>query len=720
MSLSNIAKALGGVVSSGQVMAPGPGHRPHDRSMAVKIGESGKLIVHSHAGDDPRKCLEYVESKLGIIWQPDSDGGASGAFDRMQARANNANGRPRPAARHVNGSGAESHAVDNRQASALKLWAEATGPRGTIVETYLASRRLELPDNVAMSTIRFHPSCPFGPGVRLPCMVAAMRSIETGAVVAIHRTALTEDGRKIDRKMLGPADGAAIMLGELDAERGALTVGEGIETALSGLAMGYAPAWAMGTAGGIGKLPVLHGVDSLTILGEHDGGASAKAIRQVGSAWREAEREVFIALPKPEMGKDANDAWQKRESDHADVLDVREFGETNPDMVSNPNAPAAGIRATPFVLMDPSTIPTRKWLYGRHYVRRFVSTTVAPGGLGKSSLSIVEALSMVSTRDLLGVNVREPLRVWLWNGEDPRDELDRRIAAACLHYGLGRDDISGLFVDSGRDLPIRLVEMAGGGKVTVAIPTVEGVEQAIRDNRIDLLIIDPFVASHGVPENDNSAIDRVAKTWAGIAERCNCAIELVHHVRKSAAGSEGYTIEDARGGSSLIGAVRSARVLNGMSKEEAERAGVEPEKRRLHFRVDDGKANMAPPMESASWYRMDSVDLGNGRGLEPSDNVGVATAWEMPGILDSVTGADCERVIAMVRADATFRMDSQAGNWIGHAVAEVLGLDVGRKADREQVNRVLRIWIDKGALTTQRRQDEHRKMRTFVTPGPEA
>lgn len=714
MSLNHIAKALGGVVTSGQVMAPGPGHRPHDRSMAVKIGESGNLIVHSHAGDDAMTCKAYVEQKLGIVWEPgrgEADGAAR-AIDRMQARASKANGQ-------TNGNGPETQPVDNRQAYALRLWAEAVDPRGTIVETYLASRRLDLPDAVAMSTIRFHPACSFGQGTRLPCMVAAMRSIETGAVVAIHRTALSEDGRKIDRKMLGPADGAAIMLGELDAERGALTIGEGIESALSGLAMGYAPAWAMGTAGAIGKLPVLHGVDSLTILGEHDGGASSKAIRQVGCAWREAEREVFIAMPKPGMGKDANDAWQARESDHADVLNVREFGETNPDLDASIEAGISGIKATPFILMDPSTIPTRKWLYGRHYVRRFVSTTVAPGGLGKSSLSIVEALSMVTARDLLGVKVRDPLRVWLWNGEDPRDELDRRIAAACLHYGVTADEVSGLYVDSGRDLPIRIVEMVTGGKVSVAVPTVEGVEAAIRESRIDLLVIDPFVASHGVPENDNGAIDRVAKTWAGIAERCNCAIELVHHVRKAASGPDGYAVEDARGGSSLIGAVRSARVLNGMSKEEAERAGVEPEKRRLHFRVDDGKANMAPPMESATWYRMDSVDLGNGRGLEPSDNVGVATGWEMPGVLDSVTAAHCERVIAMVRADPDYRTDSQAAHWIGKAIADVLGLDIESKGGKDQAKRVLKIWLDNGVLAKERRPDRHRDLREFVIVGPE-
>lgn len=703
MTLPTIAKALGGVVTGGQVLAPGPGHSAQDRSLSVRIGETGKPIVFSHAGDDKRRCLEYVEKRLGITWQPDSPsfGGSVSSKANGSKLAN----------------GLESQPVDKRQASALRIWSESVDPRGTLVETYLASRQLELSDFVAMTTLRFHPACPFGEGVRHPCMVAAFRSIETGAVVAIHRTALTADAKKIDRKMLGPVIGAAIMFSDLDAERGALAAGEGIESAMSGLAMGFAPAWALGSAGSIAKLPVVNGVDTLTILGEHDR-ANAEAARACGARWSEAGREVLIALPKPGFGKDTNDAWQARKDDQADVLAFHGFGaETDPEA---PPVVAQPIKATPFVLMDPSAIPTRKWLYGRHYVRRFVSTTVAPGGLGKSSLGIVEALSMVTARDLLGVKVREPLRVWLWNGEDPMDELNRRIAAACLHYDISASDISGrLFVDSGRELPIRIVEMAAGQRTAVAVPTVEGVERAIRENRIDLLVIDPFVASHGVPENDNGAIDRVAKTWAGIAERSDCAIELVHHVRKSASGAEGYTVEDARGGSSLIGAVRSARVLNGMTKEEAERANVEPERRRLHFRVDDGKANMAPPMEKAAWFQMVSVGLGNGRGAEPEDNVGVATAWDMPGVLDNVTAADCERVIAMVRADATFRMDCQASNWIGHAIAEVLGLDVDRKADREQVNRVLRMWIDNGALATRRGQDDHRKMRTFVTTGPE-
>ncbi|AZO79613.1 MULTISPECIES: AAA family ATPase [unclassified Bosea (in: a-proteobacteria)] len=713
MSLPNIAKALGGIVTGGQVLAPGPGHSSKDRSMSVKIGESGKLIVHSHSGDDDMACKAYVERKLGIVWRPEGQQHDTGAFERMQARALKLNG-------HANGHAQpEFRTSDKRHMQALRIWQESVDPRGTLAATYLASRRLQVPDGVAMTTLRFHADCPFGEGARHPCLVAAFRSIESGEVVAIHRTALTPGAKKIDRKMLGPVIGAAIMFGDLDAERGTLAVGEGIESALSGLGMGFAPAWAMGSAGAIAKLPVVNGVDTLTILGEHDA-ANAAAARSCGVRWRDAGREVLIALPKEGLGKDTNDAWQARKGDGEDVLDFREFG-ADEEIAEPINAGSSGIKATPFVLMDPSTIPTREWLYGRHYVRRFVSTTVAPGGLGKSSLGIVEALAMVTARDLLGVRVREPLRAWLWNGEDPRDELDRRISAACLHYEIAADDIADrLFVDSGRDLPIRIAEMGPGQRTIVAVPTVEGVEQAIRDNRIDLLVIDPFVASHGVPENDNGAIDRVAKTWAGIAERCNCAIELVHHVRKTASGPEGYAVEDARGGSSLLGAVRNARVLNAMSKEEAERAGIEEGHRRLHFRVDDGKANMAPPMERASWFKMVSVGLGNGRGLEPEDNVGVATAWEMPGVLDSVTADDCERVIAMVRTDPTYRHDSRASNWIGFAIGDVLGLDVDRKADREQVNRVLRIWIENGALAIERRQDEQRKMRSYIIPGKAA
>ena len=46
----------------------------------------------------------------------------------------------------------------------------------------------------------------------------------------------------------------------------------------------------------------------------------------------------------------------------------------------------------------------------------------------------------------------------------------------------------------------------------VARPIVEAVIAAIKDNEIGLMIVDPFVASHRVIENDNPAIELVAAT----------------------------------------------------------------------------------------------------------------------------------------------------------------------------------------------------------------
>ena len=118
------------------------------------------------------------------------------------------------------------------------------------------------------------------------------------------------------------------------------------------------------------------------------------------------------------------------------------------------------------------------------------------------------------------------------------------------------------------------------------------------------------------------------------------AIELVHHARKT--GGAEITVEDGRGASALLAKVRSARTLNGMSEDEAARAGVE--RRRSFFRVDAGKANLAPPADQADWHRLVSVDLGNG------DNVVVVTQWTWPNAFDGVSVHDLRKVQSAVAA----------------------------------------------------------------------
>src|SRR4029077_12022670 len=66
--LQHIAHALGGEVSGRQVLAPGPGHSSHDRSLAVRLAPNAPdgLLIYSHSGDDWRTCRDHVLSRLSI------------------------------------------------------------------------------------------------------------------------------------------------------------------------------------------------------------------------------------------------------------------------------------------------------------------------------------------------------------------------------------------------------------------------------------------------------------------------------------------------------------------------------------------------------------------------------------------------------------------------------------------------------------------------------
>ncbi|WP_269514134.1 AAA family ATPase [Brevundimonas subvibrioides] len=366
----------------------------------------------------------------------------------------------------------------------------------------------------------------------------------------------------------------------------------------------------------------------------------------------------------------------------------------------------------PFVWRDPATMPRRQWVYGRHLIRRFVSATFAPGGVGKSALVLSEAMAMASGKPVLGIRPRERLRVGYWNGEDPFEETERRALAASLLHDLYRDDLEGwLHLGSGREDEVIIAEQGPSG-ATILGPNVEAVLDTIRTLRLDVVIIDPFVSSHRVTENDNNAIDLVAKRWGKIADVTNTAIELVHHTRKTN-GAE-TTVEDGRGAVSLLNAARSARVLNAMSKEERERAGVKPGE--AYFRVENGKANLAPPAEGADWFQVASVDLGNGDDYEPSDNVGAVRTWQWPDAFDGVTAAD---LLAVQRAidGGQWRENSQANEWAGRAVADTLGLNLDDAGDKSKVKSLLARWLKEGALNRVMAPDKTRQERPMIEVG---
>jgi hypothetical protein len=217
------------------------------------------------------------------------------------------------------------------------------------------------------------------------------------------------------------------------------------------------------------------------------------------------------------------------------------------------------------------------------------------------------------------------------------------------------------------------------------------------------------VSCHKVPENNNGSIDMVVKEWGKVADQANCAILLVHHVRK---GDQEVTTQSARGGGAFGDACRSVRVLNRMTEQEAKNSGVD--NRRLYFSVLDDKPNLAPPADKRDWFKLTSVDLGNNPfGGVGGDSVGVATRWEWPDPLDGVSGGDFERAAAAIKA-GQWRANSQAKDWVGVPVAKTLGLSLAVKQERAKVAGLIKIWRTSGALVEVEKQNERRQMKKFI------
>jgi putative DNA primase/helicase len=285
-----IAGILGGeVINRNCINAPGPGHSKSDRSLSIRIDTSrGQLIVHSHAGDDWKKCKDYVREQLGL--------------ERERVRWD------QQARFAVDSSGLDTER-ERKKTIALKIWSQSVDPIGSIVEFYLREHRsLVLTNDIAHSVVRFHASLHFGPFSHSPGMICLLRDIVTNEPCGIHRTFLNpETGQKIDRRMLGIAKRAAIKLDAHESISANLTIGEGFETALAARLAGLNPVWSVGSKSGVGSFPILHSLKELTLLEENDA-PSSQAVKKCAERYLAAGKPVNIVTPN--VGNDFNDVWR--------------------------------------------------------------------------------------------------------------------------------------------------------------------------------------------------------------------------------------------------------------------------------------------------------------------------------------------------------------------------------------------------------------------------
>ena len=308
-------------------------------------------------------------------------------------------------------------------------------------------------------------------------------------------------------------------------------------------------------------------------------------------------------------------------ADGEDIINQRASKLDAQNNVSTQNAVSSNLQLMTYGegLMDAvASMPRREWQIPHLLLVGYISLIVGPGGVAKSMLQLIAAVSVATGRDLLGLGSVQRCNALVINNEDDKDELQRRIAAVLVQFEIDPVELEGkLFTISGYMQPVRF---AFHFENTVSrSPMLDQIEALIKEREIGALFVDPFISMHTAPENDNNAMDQVVSICKILAGKSGISINIAHHTRKIGGDSEAHAgdAESGRGASAIKDAARAAVTIARMGRSTAQKLGFLDEERGNYIRMDVGKMNFAAHDSKANWYKIEAVTISNG------DTVGV-------------------------------------------------------------------------------------------------
>ena len=356
---------------------------------------------------------------------------------------------------------------------------------------------------------------------------------------------------------------------------------------------------------------------------------------------------------------------------------------------AQPKPPTLQCTALPKI--DIVNIPPRPWAYGHFLLFGKAAALAAVDGGGKGAMAVVILLSMITGQPLLGEKVWRKGPVVIVTYEDDEEEWHRRIAAACIHYNIDCDFITDNVHFISHSNADRVCFGTSNERGSFSNADADDVIEIIRKVGAVGLFIDPFNLCHAMEDgNNNVIIARVAAVLNYICAETKCAGLIMHHLRKGSTGE----IDDIMGATSLRATFRSCRLLARMANDEAGELKI-PQKEAWQFsRIASVKANYAPPPDKATWYRLISIDLGNGADIYPDgDSVGVTTSWAPPATDE---GLDYETLSAVFDAiGKTHHTDIRQAKhtaWVGAPL-----MIIGDRSEA-QAKTIIKTWLDTGVL----------------------
>ena len=236
-----------------------------------------------------------------------------------------------------------------------------------------------------------------------------------------------------------------------------------------------------------------------------------------------------------------------------------------------------------------------------------VGTMIAPGGTGKTTLMLWQAVHIVLGLLLWGLMVVKPGPVVVLTAEDSREMLVARLRSICNDLRLSQEQIQivaeNVLISDVSGTGLKLTEI-DRDVVRPSHNVIDSIVAELRAIKPVLVVVDPAI-SFGVGESRvNDAEQGLIEAGRRIRRELNCCIIYVHHTGKENGRNKTTDQYSGRGGSAFADGSRMVHVLQPLTPSEWFAAtGVEIEPGENGLTLVRAKMSYSPPQAPLYIFR---------------------------------------------------------------------------------------------------------------------
>lgn len=226
----------------------------------------------------------------------------------------------------------------------------------------------------------------------------------------------------------------------------------------------------------------------------------------------------------------------------------------------------------------PPPISSEEWMEARTGPRPIVDgwlyedvgVLIAPGGTGKTTLVLYEAIHITLGWRLFGAEVVNAGPVMILTAEDDRDSLVGRLRMIAAELGLSEDELNhirkNILISDVSGRPFKLSEVRG--QIVVPSARLDALVRTVVEIQPAVLFIDPAI-SFGIGESRlNDAEQGLIEAARRIRNEASCAVIFIHHTGKQSARLQLTDQYAGRGGSAFADGSRMVHVLQPVDRSE--------------------------------------------------------------------------------------------------------------------------------------------------------